>query len=84
MTKAHLEYFMEIWYIFLPFDFLVQIWYIFSRFGILNKDKSGNPRTSRTQDPWFKTLPVFYLSTHSSAEPQWLTKAILFDAEIKS
>jgi hypothetical protein len=32
-----------IWYILWPFRNLVAIWYIFPHFGILNKEKSGNP-----------------------------------------
>jgi hypothetical protein len=54
---GHLVYFTAIWYIFCPFgifcgNFLyfvaiwyifIVIWYIFSRFGMLFKEKSGNP-----------------------------------------
>jgi hypothetical protein len=43
---------MDIWSIFRPFDIcyghlvlFVVIWYIFSRFGMLNREKSGNPAT---------------------------------------
>jgi hypothetical protein len=38
-----LEYIMAIWYILLPFEKLVAIWNIFPRFGMLCKEKSGNP-----------------------------------------
>jgi hypothetical protein len=34
---------MAIWYILGPFGNLVVIWYIFPRFGILYREKSGNP-----------------------------------------
>jgi hypothetical protein len=37
---GHLEYFMVIWYILLPFGNVV--WYIFPRFGTLCQGKSGN------------------------------------------
>jgi hypothetical protein len=38
-----MEYFMDIWYIFLPIGNLVVIWYISPHFGILCREKSGNP-----------------------------------------
>jgi hypothetical protein len=38
-----LEYITAIRYILSPFGNLVAVWYIFLRFGILNKEKSGNP-----------------------------------------
>jgi hypothetical protein len=39
-----------IWYIYIwPFGNLVEIWYISPRFGILNKEKSGNPARQRGQ-----------------------------------
>jgi hypothetical protein len=41
----HLEYITAIWYILCPVSNLVAIWYISPRFGILNKEKSGNPAT---------------------------------------
>jgi hypothetical protein len=34
---------MVIWNILRPFGNLVTIWDIFPRFGLLNKEKSGNP-----------------------------------------
>jgi hypothetical protein len=40
---GHLEYITAILYILLPFGNLVAVWYIFPHFGILNKEKSGNP-----------------------------------------
>jgi hypothetical protein len=40
---GHLVYFTAIWYILWPFGTLLAVWYIFPRFGILNKEKSGNP-----------------------------------------
>jgi hypothetical protein len=40
---GHLEYTTAISYSLWPFGNLVAIWYISSRFGILNKEKSGNP-----------------------------------------
>jgi hypothetical protein len=40
---GHLLYIMVICYILWPFGNLVAIWYIFPRFGILNKEESGNP-----------------------------------------
>jgi hypothetical protein len=42
-------YLMSIWNILLPFGILyghliiVVIWYIFPRFGIVSREKSGNP-----------------------------------------
>jgi hypothetical protein len=38
-----LEYFTVIWFILWPFGNVVVIWYIFPHFGILCKEKSGNP-----------------------------------------
>jgi hypothetical protein len=43
MFYVHLEYFTAIWYILWSFGNVVVIWYIFCRFGILHKEKSGNP-----------------------------------------
>jgi hypothetical protein len=40
---CHLEYFTVIWCILWPFGKAVVIWYIFIRFGILCREKSGNP-----------------------------------------
>jgi hypothetical protein len=40
--------FTAIWYILWPFDNLVAIWYIFPHFGILYKEKSGNPDSDAT------------------------------------
>jgi hypothetical protein len=40
---GYLEYITAVWYMFWPFGNLVSIWYISPRFGILNKEKSGNP-----------------------------------------
>jgi hypothetical protein len=40
---GHLEFLTAIWYILWPFDNLIAIWYILPRFGIFNKEKSGNP-----------------------------------------
>jgi hypothetical protein len=34
---------MAIWNILWPFGNLLEVWYIFPRFGISNKEKSGNP-----------------------------------------
>jgi hypothetical protein len=38
-----LEYITAIWYSLRPFGNLVAVWYISPRFGILDKEKSGNP-----------------------------------------
>jgi hypothetical protein len=38
-----LEYITDIWYILWPFGNLVAVCYILHRFGISNKEKSGNP-----------------------------------------
>jgi hypothetical protein len=38
-----MEYITAIWYILWLFGKLVVIWYISRRFGIPNKEKSGNP-----------------------------------------
>jgi hypothetical protein len=43
----HLEYFTGLWYILWPFGNLVVYLYIFPHFGILNKEKSGNPARNR-------------------------------------
>jgi hypothetical protein len=40
---GHLEYIMAILYSLWPFGNLVAVWYISPRFGIKNKEKSGNP-----------------------------------------
>jgi hypothetical protein len=40
---GHLEYFTAIRYILWPFGNFVVIWYNFPRFGILCREKSGNP-----------------------------------------
>jgi hypothetical protein len=40
---GQLVYFRDIWFILRPFGNLVAIWNIFHSFGILNKEKSGNP-----------------------------------------
>jgi uncharacterized membrane protein YuzA (DUF378 family) len=40
---GHFEYITAIWYILWPFGDLVAIWYIFPSFGILRREKSGNP-----------------------------------------
>jgi hypothetical protein len=40
---GHLEYTTAFWYSLWQFGNLVAIWYISSRFGIFNKEKSGNP-----------------------------------------
>jgi hypothetical protein len=48
--------FLAIWYIFghlvhfWPFGNLVSIWYLFPRFGILCKEKCGNPWSVADQD----------------------------------
>jgi hypothetical protein len=42
---GHLVYFMAIWYILGPFGLLYGYLVYFSRFGILYKEKSGNPGT---------------------------------------
>jgi hypothetical protein len=47
---GHLEYITAIWHILWPFDNFVAVLYIFPRFGISNKDKSGNP-ASQTDQP---------------------------------
>jgi hypothetical protein len=39
----HVEFITSIWYILWPFDNLVAAWHIFPLFGILKKEKSGNP-----------------------------------------
>jgi hypothetical protein len=39
----HLVHFMVFCYILWTFEKFLVIWYIFSRFGILYKEKSGNP-----------------------------------------
>jgi hypothetical protein len=45
---GHLKiYIMAIEYILWPFDKLGAIWYILPRFGILGKEKSGNPGSHR-------------------------------------
>jgi hypothetical protein len=38
-----LEYITAIWYILGPFGNIVVSWHIFPRFGILYREKSGNP-----------------------------------------
>jgi hypothetical protein len=38
-----LVYSMAVWNILRPFGNFVSIWYIFSRFGIMCKEKPGNP-----------------------------------------
>jgi hypothetical protein len=43
IVYGHLECNMAIWCILWPFGNLVAIWYTFQCFGILNKEKSGNP-----------------------------------------
>jgi hypothetical protein len=40
---GHLELLLATWYTLWPFSNLVVSWYIFLRFGILNKEQSGNP-----------------------------------------
>jgi hypothetical protein len=40
---GHLEYITAILVYLRPFGTVVAIWYIFPRFGIFNKQKSGNP-----------------------------------------
>jgi hypothetical protein len=40
---GQLEYITSIWYIVWQLCNLVAIWYISHHFGILNKEKSGNP-----------------------------------------
>jgi hypothetical protein len=40
---GHLVYFIARRYILWPFGIFLAIWYIFSRFGMLYKEKSGNP-----------------------------------------
>jgi hypothetical protein len=40
---CNLEYFTVICYILWPFGNAVVIWYVFPRFGILCREKSGNP-----------------------------------------
>jgi hypothetical protein len=40
---GHLEYITAIWYILWQIGNLFAIWYISPRFGILIKEKSGNP-----------------------------------------
>jgi hypothetical protein len=39
----HLEYFTTTKYILWAFGNFLVIWYIFARFGVLYKEKSGNP-----------------------------------------
>jgi hypothetical protein len=43
--RGHLIYFTTIWYILWSFGICIlwSFWYIFPRFGILYRDKSGNP-----------------------------------------
>jgi hypothetical protein len=48
INYGHLEYIKEIWYMLWPFGNLVEIWYIFSWFGILTKEKSGNPNLANS------------------------------------
>jgi hypothetical protein len=43
LSLGHLVYFTAIWYILWPSGIFIVIWYIFSRFGMLFKEKSGNP-----------------------------------------
>jgi hypothetical protein len=45
---GHLEYITAILYNLWPLCYLEAIWYIFTRFGIINKEKSGNPGPSIT------------------------------------
>jgi hypothetical protein len=40
---GHLEYITDIWYILKAYGNLVVIWYIIPPFGILYREKSGNP-----------------------------------------
>jgi hypothetical protein len=44
-----LEYNIVNLYILLPFCYLMAIWNIFPRFGILSREKSGNPDLGRTK-----------------------------------
>jgi hypothetical protein len=41
--SGHLEYFTSFGYILRAFDNFVVIWYIFPHFGILYREKTGNP-----------------------------------------
>jgi hypothetical protein len=49
-----LEYITAIWYILWPFGNFVAIWYIFNRFGILNKEISGDPASTGKTAPTTK------------------------------
>jgi hypothetical protein len=44
---AHLEYVMYTWYILWSFGKFAIIWYISPRFGILRREKSGNPAAEK-------------------------------------
>jgi hypothetical protein len=46
---APLEYITAMWYILCPFGNLVAIWHIFPRFGILYREKSGNPDSDESK-----------------------------------
>jgi hypothetical protein len=41
----------SIWYILWPFGNVLLIWYIFPRFGILRREKSGNPAIYVRKNP---------------------------------
>jgi hypothetical protein len=51
---GHLEYLTAIRYMLRPISNLVVIWYIFPRFGILYREKSGNPSSDLACFPFSK------------------------------
>jgi hypothetical protein len=59
---GHLEHFTVIWYILWPFGNVVAIWYIFPRFGLLCREKSGNPGLRRVK----KTIHFGNFTFHNS------------------
>jgi hypothetical protein len=74
----HLVYFTAIGNILWPYGIFVVIWYIFSRFGILDKEKSGNP----AQKPFIEAQHEFlqtalfvllfpFQNYHKSAETEF-------------
>jgi hypothetical protein len=62
LLYGHFEYITAIWYIFGPFGNIVAIWYISPCFGILNKEKSGNPAYI-----YVEPIPKFELSYVASS-----------------
>jgi hypothetical protein len=57
---------MVIWYIFAHLVYLMVIWYIFHRFGMLYKEKSGNPRFN----PSRSLLQALHPSLFKQGDPE--------------